>query len=152
MICWLNSSEPVRVHAEGVPAVPEAGLNTTAATATVRFANGAVAALVLTEAGENPHVGKWLHEIFDGTRSAVLYDHFRQVRFSGAACDHYAAPEDLRTDGTYGVLENFVESITRSVPPRITARDGLRATTFARRILDSLHAQAPVEVALDGAA
>ncbi|HUS05476.1 MAG TPA: Gfo/Idh/MocA family oxidoreductase, partial [Bryobacteraceae bacterium] len=63
MICWLNQSEPVRVYAE-------AGRGADAVVATVRFANSSVASLLLADCGEDSHSGKWLHEIFDGERSA----------------------------------------------------------------------------------
>ena len=102
MICWLNESEPVRVYAEG---------EDDAAAVTVRFANGAIAGLLLTDAGENPYVGKWLHEVFDGRRSAVLYEHFRQVRFAGDGAGSFVPADDLHADGTYGILEDFLCAI-----------------------------------------
>ena len=138
MLYWLNESEPVRVYAESIPRVPEQGCNVTAATATIRFANGAIASLLLAEAGENSYVGKWLHQVFDGTRSAVLYDHFRQASFSGAAIAHFAAEDEVRADGTFGVMEDFVLSIRTGKPPAIGARDGLRATLMGRKMLDSI--------------
>jgi predicted dehydrogenase len=140
MIYWLNESEPVRIYADG---------ESDAAAVTVRFANNAVASLLLADAGENPYVGKWLHQIFDGQRSAVLYDHFHQARFSCAQLDHFAAPDDLRADGTYGVLEDFVFSIRAGRSPVITVRDGLRATLLATKILDSMRTGKPQEVRLD---
>jgi predicted dehydrogenase len=141
MVYWLAESEPVRVYAEGAD---------DASAVTVRFASGAVASLLLADAGENAHAGKWLHEIFDGCRSAVLYDHFRQVRFSGAALDHFAATDELRADGTYGVLEDFVQAIRENRPAAITGRDGLRATLLAVKIHESLLSGRPQEVCLDG--
>jgi len=149
MACWLNASEPVRVYAESVPATPADGCNVTAVTATVRFASGSIASLLMAEAGENGYVGKWLHEVFDGRRTAVLYDHFRQVRFSGVEPDHYVAPDPTRADGTLGVLEDFVSSIREKRPPAIGARDGVRATLLATRILESLQTGRPEEVSLD---
>lgn len=140
MIYWLNESEPVRVHAEGSPETPAA--------ATVRFANGAVAALVMAEAGENPHVGKWLHEVFDGARSAVLYDHFRKVRFSGAEDSEFAAPDDMHADGAFGLMQDFLHAIQTGAKPVIGARDGLRATLLGEKILDSLRSGGPEEVDL----
>ncbi len=141
MIYWLNESEPVRVYADG---------ESDAAAAVVRFANNAVASLLLSDAGENQFAGKWLHQIFDGQRSAVLYDHFRRVRFSCARIEDFAAPDDLRADGTYGVLEDFAGSIRTGRQPIITLRDGLRATLLANKILESMRSGKPQEVRLDG--
>lgn len=149
MVHFLNDSEPVRVYAESHPSTPEGGCNVRAAVATLRFANGAVASLLLADAGENAHVGKWLHQIFDGKRSAVLYDHFRQVRFSGAHIPHFAAGDDLHADGTYGVLHDFVQCIRADRQPAISGRDGLRATLLGIKILQSLRSGKPEEVRLD---
>jgi predicted dehydrogenase len=140
MIYWLNESEPVRVYAEGGP---------DAVSATVRFDNGATASLLLADEGENPHVGKWLHEVFDGRRSAVLFDHFQQVRFSGIEPDHFCDHSELFSDGTYGMMEDFVRSIRTGGQPVVTARDGIRTTLFALRLLDSLHSGKPEEIQLD---
>jgi myo-inositol 2-dehydrogenase/D-chiro-inositol 1-dehydrogenase len=141
MIYWLNQSEPVRVYAEG---------EDDAAAVTVRFANGAIASLLLADAGENPFPGKWLHEIFDGSRSAVLYDHFRQVRFAGADAVPFTPGNELGADGTYGVLEDFICAIRLGREPSITARDGIRATLLALKIHDALRSGQPQEVCLDG--
>lgn len=141
MIYWLNQSEPVRVYAEG---------RDDAAAVTVRFANGAIASLLLADAGENPFPGKWLHEIFDGCRSAVLYDHFRQVRFAGGDAAAFIANNGLRADGTYGVLEDFVCAIRTGREPSITARDGIRATLLALKIHEALRSGRPQEVHVDG--
>lgn len=149
MLYWLNQSEPVRVHTESLPAPPEEGINVRAATASVRFANGAVASLLMADAGENPYVGKWLHEVFDGKRSAALYDHFRQVRFSNAEIAHYAAQDEVRADGTFGLLEDFVQCIRRGKQPIVAARDGLRATLFGQKLLESARSGRPEEIQLD---
>jgi myo-inositol 2-dehydrogenase/D-chiro-inositol 1-dehydrogenase len=149
MLYWLNESEPVRVYAESLPNAPEQGCNVTAAAATIRFASGAVASLLMAEAGENSYVGKWLHQVFDGTRSAVLYDHFRQASFSGAAIAHFRAEDEIRADGTFGVMEDFVSSIRTGKPPAVTARDGLRATLVGRKALDSMLSGHAEEIRLD---
>ena len=145
MVCFLNRSEPVRVYAEAVPqgAGPH---EVEAASATVRFASGAVASLGFADAGENPYTGKWLHQVFDGERSAVLYDHFCQVRFSGADLLHFAATDEIRADGTYGLLEDFVQSIRTGTEPSVGVRDGLRATLLASKITESLESGTAVEV------
>jgi predicted dehydrogenase len=140
MVYWLNNSEPVRVYAEG---------GSDAVNAVVRFENGATASLLLADEGENPYAGKWLHEVFDGQRSAVLFDHFRQVRFSGVEPGHFCDHSELLSDGAYGVLEDFTRSIRTGSPATITPRDGIRATLFALRLLDSLRSGRPEEIRLD---
>ncbi len=149
MVSWLSGSTPVRVYAESVPVLPEQGCNVTAATATVRFANGTIASLLLAEAGENPYASKWLHEVFGEDCSGVLYDHFRQAYFSGAAISHYAAEDELRADGTFGVLEDFVNAVRTGSKPVISAEDGLRATRFAQAILKSIQSGQTQELQRD---
>jgi myo-inositol 2-dehydrogenase / D-chiro-inositol 1-dehydrogenase len=148
MVCWLNHSEPVRVYAESVPERSRDG-NVQAVAATMRFASGSVASLLLADAGENPHAGKWLHEVFDGSRSAILYDHFRQVRFSGYEEDHFATADESRADGTWGVLEDFARAIRTGEPPAIGARDGVRATVVALSLIESLRTGVPQEVRIN---
>ena len=139
MIYWLNESEPVRVYGEGNP---------DAISATVRFENAASASLLLADEGENTYVGKWLHQVFDGRNSAVLYDHFRQVRFSDGDSAHFAASDELSADGTYGVLADFVTAIRTGSEPSITGRDGIRATAVALALLESLRTGKPEEIRL----
>jgi predicted dehydrogenase len=143
MVCWLNGSQPVRVHAEGSP---------DAMSAVVRFANGRTASLLLADQGENPYPGKWLHEVFDGRRSAVIYDHFRQVRFCGVEPPHFAANDPLRADGTYGMLEDFIRAIRTGSAPVSGARDGIRATRLALCLQASLLSGKPEEAPADGLA
>jgi predicted dehydrogenase len=140
MVYWLNQSEPVRVYAEG---------GADAVSATVRFENGATATLLLADEGENPYAGKWLHEVFDGRRSAILFDHFRQARFSGVEPEHFFDGNELLSDGTYGIMEDFVCSIRSGRQPAVTARDGIRATLLALKLLDSLRSGKPEELGLD---
>lgn len=147
MVCWLNRSEPVRVYAESVPTRTADG-NVDAVAATVRFAGGSVASLLLADAGENAHVGKWLHEVFDGSCTAVLFDHFRQARLSNPE-EHFTTREEMRADGTWGVLEDFTHAIRTGAPPLICARDGLRATLLATHLIDSLRTGMPQEVTVD---
>ena len=149
MVCWLGGADPKRVYAESVPSLPGQGCNVTAVTATVRLTNGVIASLLLAEAGENGYVAKWLHEVFAGDRSAVLYDHFRQARFSGVTPAHYAAEDELRADGTFGVLEDFVNSVRTARKPAIAATDGLRATRLAHAILESVSSGQPQELQSD---
>jgi len=149
MLCWLAESEPVRVYAEAIPQLPEQQCNVTATSATVRFANGAIASLLLAEAGENSYAGKWLHQVFAGDRSAVLYDHFRQARFSGIQLSHYVAEDELRADGTFGVMEDFVNSIRSGKQPVIRAVDGIRATQLAHALLHSMQTGQPETLASD---
>ena len=146
MVCHLSGSEPVRVYGEGQPATPRDGCDVDAAVGTVRFASGALAVLATADAGENPYTGKWLHQVFDGGRSAVLYDHFRKARFSGCELEHYYAEDEQRSDGTYGLLEDFVDSIRRGRRPAVTVQDGRRATELAIQLLQSMSIAAPVEV------
>ena len=56
--------------------------------------------------------------------------------------------DELQADGTFGVLEDFVDSIRTGKRPVTTAADGLRATRLAQAILEVASAAAsPQELA-----
>ena len=143
---WLNESEPVRVYAESVPTEPEDGCNVQAAVVTVRFANGAVASLSVSEAGETPHLGKWVFEVFDGTKAALFDNHFAQVWITDGDPEHLEWKGEAHSIGIAGILTDFVEAVETGRQPTVTGKDGLRATLLARRILASLQSGAPMDV------
>ncbi len=149
LIYHLNGSEPVSVYAESIPAEPTAPTEIQAAVATVRFASGAIASLVLSEAGENPYMSKWFTEVFDGTRTAVFHHHYQQVEISGTEPGHVESTGDPHAIGTRDFMADFLHAVRTGEPPAIGARDGLRATLLANRIVDSLRSGAPESIDVD---
>ena len=133
MICWLGGSEPVRVYAESIPPLPEQGCNVTAVTATVRLANGAIASLLLAEAGENGYAAKWLHEVFGGRPLRRALRSLSPGTFLG--CDaalislprlSVARPRNISPLQDFGGLDPHWDR------RRWKAADGLRATRLAQ--------------------
>ena len=148
-VYYLNESEPVQVYAESVPTEPADPCDIQAAVATVSFANGAIASLVMSEAGENPYMSKWFTEVFDGVRTAVFHHHYQQVEISGAEPDHVESSGDPHAIGTRAFMEDFLGAVRSGAEPAVTARDGLRATLLANRIVDSLRSGSPERIDID---
>ena len=146
MVYYLNGSEPVQVYAESIPEKPDDPSDIQGAVATVRFANGAIASLIMSEAGENPYMSKWFTEVFDGARTAVFHHHYQQVEISGAEPTHVESAGDPHAIGTRPFMEDFIHAIRTATEPAITAKDGLRATLMANRIVDSLRSGAPEKI------
>jgi predicted dehydrogenase len=149
MVYYLNGSEPVQVYAESIPEKPNDPSDIQGAVATLRFANGAIASLIMSEAGENPYMSKWFTEVFDGVRTAVFHHHYQQVEISGAEPTHVESSGDPHAIGTHAFMENFIHAIRTGSEPAITAKDGLRATLIANRIVDSLRSGAPEKIDID---
>src|SRR5262249_9825410 len=85
LLCWLHGQAPAQVYATGGQVthpgqLRDASLIDTAA-ATLRFGDGSVATLLISDAGLNPAASKWYFETYDGLASAVISDHGRTVTF-----------------------------------------------------------------------
>jgi predicted dehydrogenase len=104
--------------------------------ATIRFANGSIASLAQSDAGETPYVSKFSFQLADGRKTAHLRNRLKTVTlFDGETATEYEDPEE------YGFLEenrDFVRALLGGVPPPITHHDGLRATMILLRAVESL--------------
>jgi myo-inositol 2-dehydrogenase/D-chiro-inositol 1-dehydrogenase len=83
LLCFLAGSEPVSLHAEGgtFTHAPAATAVTDSVVATIRFANGAVAAAIIGDFGPDAYVGKSFYQLFDAAgRSATVYGYYTGVR------------------------------------------------------------------------
>ena len=89
LLCWLNGGAPEEVYATGGQVTHPGQLASPdlidTAAATLRFPGGAVATLLVSDAGLNPFASKWLFQAYDGQQSAVVYDHGRTVAFGDPA-------------------------------------------------------------------
>jgi myo-inositol 2-dehydrogenase/D-chiro-inositol 1-dehydrogenase len=144
-ICFLADAEPVEVHAHGGNFLhPGSPLIDTVA-ATIQFANGAVAAVINGDAGEAGHTSKFFFEVFDGERSASLFDRCHQAIIWGRDGDRaHWGPEDLpeteRDDleGTRAQVQAFADCICAGRPCSPGADDGVRAAVLTDAIIQSI--------------
>ena len=153
LLCWLHGGPPVEVFATGGQ-ITHAGrlaspdLIDTAA-ATLRFADGAVATFLVSDAGFNPFASKWLFESFDGQQSAVVYDHGRTVAFGGPAGPGGAPPEAATLSppplARFPVLLDAIRDGGESYAP---AAAGIVATLVVEHIVAAVRSGQPQRVVL----
>jgi predicted dehydrogenase len=153
LLCWFHGAPPVEVSATGGQAShPDelAGtdvLDTVAAT--LRFGDGSVATLLISDADFNAFVSKWFFEIYGRGESAVIYDHCRAVAFSmpggGKTVETLSPPPVDRFPFLLDAIRNGGDSYV----PAIT---GIIATSVVESIIASVRSgrtqtvELPVEV------
>jgi len=145
LVCFLAGAEPVEVHAHGAKIVhPGSPLIDTVA-ASIQFVDGAIGAIVNSDAGDAAHTSKFFFELFDGERSASLFDRCHQaITWQQGGEREHRTPDDLpeeeRDDleGMRGQLRAFVDAIRRGVPCSPSADDGVRAAVLTEAILESI--------------
>jgi predicted dehydrogenase len=151
LVYYLNEVEPVRVYAEGKAFAPRGDRPMDGLVGTIQFANGAIASVIMADHGQNDYISKWFHEVFDGQRSAVIYDHTQQVTFSGTEIQKFSAydlpvAEKERASGTFWVLRDLIDAIRENRRPKIDVRDGLRTTLLADKLVESAMTGQPLAV------
>ncbi len=102
----------------------------------IRFRNGCVASLLNGDAGSPPFTSKFFYEVFDGARTATLYDRCHSARLTGGEPTELRAAEAFAGEDPEGFvqeLREFVECVRENRPPIIgaTGKDGTRATRLA---------------------
>ena len=144
LLCWLHGQPPVEVYATGGQVTHPGQLDspdlidTTAAT--LRFADGAVATLLMSDAGFNEFASKWLFEFYDGSQSAIVSNHGRTVTFGGPAD---AGILDLPPIPRLPLLLEAIELGGESYAP---ASAGIVSTLVVERIIESIHTGQPQKV------
>lgn len=146
LMCYLLGSEPVKVYAAGGN-YHHKGLDITdALTATVTFANGATANLVVGDIGITPHVSKLSFQLLDGARTAHLYDRLKQAfLWDGKREEHLV---DLEEFGFLNENKEFFNVISGKAQPSATLRHGIRATVLLLRAIESAKTGQPQPVHL----
>jgi myo-inositol 2-dehydrogenase/D-chiro-inositol 1-dehydrogenase len=156
LLCWLHGAPPVEVYATGGQvthpgelASPEL-IDTTAAT--LRFGDGSVATLLVSDAGFNAFASKWLFETYDGTQSAIVSNHGRTVTFDGlqGARGDGSEPPAAETLSPPAVdrLPLLVEAIRRGGESYVPASAGIISTLVVERLIEAVHSGRPQAVLL----
>ena len=152
LLCWMHEAPPVEISATGGQVTHPGQLGSPdivdTAAATIRFANGSVATLLMSDAGFSEPLTKWFFAFFDGEQSAVLDKHFRRAAIT--------APDpvtgELTTDSCsppfIDRLPLLVEAIRNDTEPYVPAHTGILATLVVEKIIESIHTGRPQEVEL----
>ena len=143
LLCWIHDSDPVEVYAVGGQITHSGELGSPdmvdTAAATIRFANGSVATFLMSDAGSNTVVSKWFFEFFDGEQSAVLYEHFSTVNFTGPDPTTGKSVSETLKPAPIERLPFLVEAIRNDTEPDISARAGILSTLLVEKIAESIH-------------
>ncbi len=143
LLCWMHDSDPIEVHATGGKVTHPDELEGTdivdTAAATLRFANGSVATLLMSDAGRNTMVSKWFFEFFDGEQSAVLFEHFKTVTFGDG---------ETLTPSPLERLPRLVAAIRNDTEPYVPARAGILSTLLVEKIIASIRTGLPQRIDL----
>ncbi|HIE51177.1 MAG TPA: Gfo/Idh/MocA family oxidoreductase [Armatimonadetes bacterium] len=154
LVCWFNDSEPVTIYAEGGnfthPQLPI----TDSVVATIRFANGSVASVIIGDFGANPFTGKAFYELFDGTKTGTMYGYYSEpaLRFWGTDLETYTVadlpPERRDRWGAHGyvdMMRALLAWVGRDVDPVVAAqaKEGTRATALGVKAIEAIKTGQP---------
>ncbi|NUN98553.1 MAG: Gfo/Idh/MocA family oxidoreductase [Candidatus Omnitrophica bacterium] len=124
---YFSGSEPEAIWAAGGTFTHPRHACIDQCVASIRFANGHVAAWIQGDAGLPPFTGKFYFELFgNGGRSVQLYDRLKKATFSDG--ERTWTEERPEEEGFH--LENveFVRALLEDREPELNARDGIQAT------------------------
>jgi len=144
MLCHLADARPVRVYAEGknfhhngIPIID--GL-----VATIAFDNGAVASVTQGDLGHPALVSKLSFQMFDGTRSAHLFNRLKSaVLYDGEESQTWHDPEEI------GYLEEsrqFLQCVIDGTPSPCDHISGWRAKMIAQKAFESVASGKPQDL------
>lgn len=135
LLTWLANSKPVQVIAEARnlhhPSLPI----TDTLSATISFENGAIANVLISDAGESAIVGKFSFEAFSGTASFHLGDRLKSLTMHSS--DRTQEESRAEEEGFLEENREFLAALRENRAPRTTEIDGLRATMILLRALEA---------------
>ena len=138
MAVHLAGSRPLRVYGAGGRYVRRSGLPDTL-TATVKFASGGVAQVVVGEFGAPKGGGAYRGSLNDGVRRAELWNDFMEAQvFEG---DHVVAETPGPAgghDASDAMLGAFVAAVRGGARPLADIADGVRAVQLADGLYEAM--------------
>lgn len=146
-----GNAEPVSIYAAGGALTHREGEVIDNVFGVIRFANGCVASVLNGDAGLPAYTSKFFYELFDGARTATLFDRCHTARLGGVE------PAEIRAatafpgedpEGFVQELREFAACVRDNRPPTIgaTVADGLRATRLALAAFTSVRTGEPVNL------
>ncbi len=145
LVCHLMGSEPLSVRASGGN-MSHPGLDIVDTLAgTLHFPGGRLASIVQADSGSAPLVSKFSFQLFDGTRTAHLYNRLRSVVLSDGR--QTVDSHDEEEQGLQAESEEFIDAIRSQREPSCGVREGRRAMLILLRALQSMREGVPVDLA-----
>jgi myo-inositol 2-dehydrogenase/D-chiro-inositol 1-dehydrogenase len=144
-----SSGEPESIYAAGGTLTHRGAEVIDNVFGVIRFAGGCVASVLNGDAGSPPYTSKFFYEIFDGARTATLYERCHRVRFTGVEPAEVQAETQFPNEDPEGFVQElaeFVDCVRHNRAPTTGARvaDGTRATRLALAAFQSVRSGLPV--------
>ncbi len=140
LLCYLAGSKPVRIFAEGGNVRhPGVEIVDTMA-ATISFENGAVATLLVGDAGDMPHDGKFNIQAMNGRETIHLYNRFTSLSYFDGKQEELLSGEE---DGFLNENREFLSAIAEHRQPETNELDGFRAEMILLRGIESMRSHTP---------
>ncbi len=142
MLCYLAGSRPVRVFAEGGNLLHSAlgSEFVDSMAASISFDNGAVATLLIGDAGEMPHDGKFNFQAMNGSETVHLYNRMTSLSYFDGKQEQMFKDEE---DGFMNENREFLAAIAEGRNPETSEIDGLRAEMILLRGIESIRTGVP---------
>jgi myo-inositol 2-dehydrogenase/D-chiro-inositol 1-dehydrogenase len=149
LAAYFCDAEPVTVSAVARWPDDLVGKPGNVMAALVTFANGAIATVTLGDATESQPASKWLCQLFDGSTSASVNDHYRNLTLRRAGdADVYTSTDDdeAHLPGAMRlVTDAFVRNICEGIAmPGIA--EGSRAVRLIEACIESTRRGEPVAI------
>lgn len=145
LMYWLLESEPITVSAYCLPTDKDDPVGENNMVATFGFVDGSIGSLNYSTLGSGRAAGERV-EVFAKGMTGVV-ENFKKLRIVSNLTQTRSslwAQKGYKTQ-----LESFFASIVRSESPRVTVRDGARATTVCVQMLQAALTRTPREIDLD---
>ncbi|MCY4110339.1 MAG: Gfo/Idh/MocA family oxidoreductase [Chloroflexi bacterium] len=134
----LSGSRPLRVYGTGGRYVRRSGLPDTL-TATIKFASGGVAQVVVGEFGRTDHGGTYWGVVDDGTRRAELWNDLTEARvFEGERVVAETSKPPEQESGLTAMLDAFIDAVRGGGRPLADSADGVRAVQLADGLYEAM--------------
>jgi predicted dehydrogenase len=144
LLMWFHGAPPVEVYATGghVSHPEELAhtdiIDTTAAT--LRFGDGSVATMLVSDVDFNAYVSKWFFECYANGLSAVIYNHCGTVAFSRTGANKVFETMSPPPVARFPFL---LEAIRNTGDSYVPASAGIAATHVIERIIESVRTGQP---------
>jgi predicted dehydrogenase/threonine dehydrogenase-like Zn-dependent dehydrogenase len=147
LMFWMLGSEPVWVSASSLPRETPDPIGEHNIAASIGFADGSIAAFTYCTVGSKTSAGERIETFVPGLGSVVEDFKWLQVRGATRRTKSQWWPEK----GYGDQLDSFVRSLREGSAPKVTVRDGARATIVCLGLLESARDRTPRTIDLDAA-
>ncbi len=140
LLTYLAGAKPIRMFAEGGN-LHHPGLDIVdTMAATITYENGVVATLLIGDAGEMPHDGKFSFQAMNGRKTIHLYNRLTSLSYFNGEMEQIYSGEE---DGFLNENREFLDAISEQRRPETNELDGMRAEMVLLRGIESMRTHLP---------